>query len=62
MTREQRTQRINTLTRELASLLQQESGAPRPAVRLISGGEMPPWVRAWLLEQIRASRESSMAH
>jgi hypothetical protein len=34
MTREQRTQRMKTLTRELASL-QQETGAPKPAMRVL---------------------------
>jgi hypothetical protein len=60
MTREERTARIRALTRVLSMLLAEE--APRPVMRLVSGNEMPPWVKAWLLEQIqRASKEENPA-
>jgi hypothetical protein len=55
MTHEQRAERLQVLAHELAALLAEEPGAPKPPVRIISGNSLPSWVRAWLLEQIRRS-------
>jgi hypothetical protein len=62
MTKEEKTDRIRTLTRELVSLLEAEAPRPRPTMRFISGDDMPPWVRDWLLEQIRNLRQSPGLH
>jgi hypothetical protein len=51
MTHEQRTERIKTLTRELAALLAQE--APRPKVRWLTAADLPGWVVEGLREAIR---------
>jgi hypothetical protein len=51
MTHEQRTARIKTLTRELASLLAQE--APPPTVKFLTAADIPSWVAEGLREAIR---------
>jgi hypothetical protein len=62
MTREQRAERIWVLTRELSALLAEEPGVTRPATRVISGAEIPPWVRDWFAEQLGISRETPRAN
>jgi hypothetical protein len=62
MTKEERSEKIRTLTHELSSLLEAESPRPRQPMRFISGDNMPPWVRDWLLEQIRNLRQSPGLH
>jgi hypothetical protein len=51
MTHEQRTAKIQTLTRELATLLEEEG--PRPAVKFITRADLPCWVAEGLREAIR---------
>jgi hypothetical protein len=51
MTREQRTERIKTLTRELSALLAQE--APRPKIKWLTAADLPSWVAEGLREAIR---------
>ena len=58
MTHEQRTRRIQDLTRELTSLLKEE--APRPAVRQLTAADLPAWVAEGLREAIR--RKCAAAH
>jgi hypothetical protein len=62
VTREQRHDRIKTLTRELSSLLEQE--APRPAVKFLSAADLPVWVAQGLREAIRrkCAEESPVSH
>jgi hypothetical protein len=62
MTHEQRTARIKSLTRELASLLVQES--PRPAVKFLDAADIPAWVAEGLREAIRrkCAEESPVSH
>jgi hypothetical protein len=49
MTHEQRRDRIRTLTRELATLIEEES--PQRAVRCLTAQDIP----AWLTEGLRAA-------
>jgi hypothetical protein len=51
MTHEQRTERIQTLARELSALLAQE--APRPKIRWLTAADLPTWVAEGLREAIR---------
>jgi hypothetical protein len=51
MTHERRAERIRTLTRELASLLKEES--PRPVVKFLSAQDLPGWVAEGLRDAIR---------
>jgi hypothetical protein len=51
MTREQRTERIRTLTRELSTLLEEE--APRRKVKFLSAQDIPAWVAEGLRDAIR---------
>jgi hypothetical protein len=62
MTHEQRTAQIRTLTRELASLLEEES--PRPKIRWLTAADIPAWVAEELREAIRrkCAEESGAAH
>ena len=62
MTHEQRTARIKTLTRELASLLAQE--APRPAIKFLIATDLPGWVAEGLREALRRkiAEESPATH
>jgi hypothetical protein len=55
MTHEQRTARIKTLTRELASLLAQES--PPPAIKFLTAADLP----AWIVEGLRAAIRRKIA-
>jgi hypothetical protein len=61
MTREQRTARIRTLTRELSTLLAQE---PRPGVKFLSAADLPAWLAEGLREAIRRkiAEESPSVH
>ena len=61
MTREQRTARIRTLTRELSTLLAQE---PRPIVKFLSAQDIPAWVAEGLKDAIRRkiAEESPTTH
>jgi hypothetical protein len=54
MTHEQRTERIKTLTRELSTLLAQET--PRPAVKFLSAQDVPAWVAEGLCDAIHHKR------
>jgi hypothetical protein len=62
MTHEQRTARIKTLTRELASLLKEES--PRPGVKFLNAADLPAWLAEGLREAIRRkiAEESPTTH
>jgi hypothetical protein len=60
MTHEQRTRRIQDLTRELTSLLKEE--APRPAVRQLTAADLPAWVAEGLREAIRRKCAGEAAH
>ena len=62
MTHEQRTERIITLTRELSSLLKEE--APQPAMKFLSGADIPGWVAEGLREAIRrkCAEETPVTH
>jgi hypothetical protein len=62
MTHEQRTARIKTLTRELASLLKEE--APRPAVKFLTAMDLPSWVAEGLRDALRRkiAEESPSVH
>ena len=51
MTREQRTERIKTLTRELSALLAQE--APRPKIKWLTAADLPSWVAEGLRDALR---------
>ena len=53
MTHEQRTERIRILTRELASLLEEEGGAPKPIVKVLTAADSPSWVAQGLIAAIR---------
>jgi hypothetical protein len=61
MTKEQRTARIRTLTRELLTLLAQE---PRPTVKFLSAQDIPAWVAEGLRDAIRRkiAEESPAPH
>jgi len=62
MTREQRHDRIQTLARELSTLLAQEG--PRPKIRQLTAADLPAWVAEGLREAIRrkAAEESPSVH
>jgi hypothetical protein len=62
MTHEQRTERIRTLTRELSTLLAQET--PRPPVKFLSAQDLPAWVAQGLRDAIRrkCAEESPIVH
>jgi hypothetical protein len=62
MTHEQRTERIRTLTRELSTLLAQET--PRPAVKFLSAQDIPAWVVEGLKDALRRkiAEESPIVH
>jgi hypothetical protein len=51
MSREERTDRIRSLTRELSTLLKEE--APRPAVTFLNATDLPAWLTAGLRDAIR---------
>jgi hypothetical protein len=51
MTHEQRRDRIRTLTRELATLIEEES--PRPAAPCLTAQDIPSWVAEGLRAAIR---------
>jgi hypothetical protein len=53
MTQVERRQRIRELPHELAMLLEEESGAPLPTIRLLTAADVPEWVRHGLAEAIR---------
>jgi hypothetical protein len=51
MTREQRANRIRVLTRELATLLEEEG--PQPKVKFLTASDVPRWVLEGLRDAIR---------
>jgi hypothetical protein len=59
MTQEQRTKRIRDLTRELSTLLEEES--PRPAVKFLTAADLPGWVAEGLRDAIRRKIAESPA-
>jgi hypothetical protein len=55
-------ERIQVLTRELSTLLEQET--PRPVVKFLSAADLPAWVAEGLREAIRrkCAEESPIMH
>jgi hypothetical protein len=60
MTKEQRTKRIWALTRELATLLEQES--PQPAVKFLTAADLPAWVAEGLRDAVRRKCAETATH
>jgi hypothetical protein len=58
VTREQRHNRIQVLTRELSALLAEE--APRPKIRWLTAADLPAWVAEGLREALAAKSAKSL--
>jgi hypothetical protein len=60
MTREQRHDRISTLSRELSALLAEES--PQPPVKFLTSADIPRWVIDGLRDAIRRKLAEETVH
>jgi hypothetical protein len=62
MTRKERTDRIRTLTHELTTLMAEELGGPRPAVKFLTAADLPTWVAEGLRDAIRRQLAETRVH